>query len=94
MRIEAASDKVGAVTPDALPAVTTLPTQVPVPQRSRGKWSELLSPAYRSRTLIVWVLWASAYLIANSLNNWMPTLYTTVYQRLTGEPFVPQAPPA
>jgi putative MFS transporter len=78
-RLEAASSKAGAVTPDALPAVMTLPAQVAVPPRSRGKWSELLSPAYRGRTLIVWVLWASAYLIANSLNNWMPTLYTTVY---------------
>ncbi|HZE52388.1 MAG TPA: MFS transporter [Bradyrhizobium sp.] len=79
LRLEAASSKAGAVTPDALPAVTTMPAQVAVPPRSRGKWSELLSPAYRGRTLIVWVLWASAYLIANSLNNWMPTLYTTVY---------------
>jgi len=39
----------------------------------------LLSPAFRGRTLIVWVLWSTAFLIANSLNNWMPTLYTTVY---------------
>jgi putative MFS transporter len=77
-RLEAASDKAGAVIPDVSPPVT-LPAQVPVPPRSRGKWSELLSPAYRGRTLIVWVLWASAYLIANSLNNWMPTLYTTIY---------------
>ena len=29
----------------------------------------MLSPAYRGRTLIVWMLWAAAYLIANSLNN-------------------------
>jgi putative MFS transporter len=79
LRLEAASSKTGTVTPDQLPAVTTMPAQIPVPPRSRGKWSELLSPAYRGRTLIVWVLWASAYLIANSLNNWMPTLYTTVY---------------
>jgi putative MFS transporter len=77
-RLEAASDKAGAVIPDVSPPVT-LPAQVPVPPRSRGKWSELLSPAYRGRTLVVWVLWASAYLIANSLNNWMPTLYTTIY---------------
>jgi len=27
----------------------------------------------------VWTLWASAFFIANGLNNWMPTLYTTVY---------------
>jgi putative MFS transporter len=79
LRLEAASSEAGAVTRDELPAVTTLPARVAVPPRSRGKWSELLSPAYRGRTLIVWVLWACAFLIANSLNNWMPTLYTTVY---------------
>ncbi len=78
MRLESASDKAVAMTPDPLPAVT-MPAPVPVSQRPRGRWSELLSPAYRGRTLIVWVLWACAYLIANSLNNWMPTLYTTVY---------------
>jgi MFS transporter, putative metabolite:H+ symporter len=76
-RFEAASGNAGVaidVTPDV-----TLPAQVEVSSRTRGKWSELLSPAYRSRTLIVWVLWASAFLVANGLNNWMPTLYTTVY---------------
>jgi MFS transporter, putative metabolite:H+ symporter len=45
----------------------------------RGRWSELLSKIYRGRTLIVWTLWASAYFVANSLNNWMPSLYNTVY---------------
>jgi putative MFS transporter len=60
-------------------AVWDNPAPRKLPVRVRGRWSELLSPAYRGRTLIVWVLWASAFLIANSLNNWMPTLYTTVY---------------
>ncbi len=78
MRLEAAASK-SDTAPSAMPPAVTLPAQVPVPPRSRGNWSELLSPAYRGRTLIVWVLWAAAYLIANSLNNWMPTLYTTVY---------------
>ncbi len=77
-QLETASRKAAAVVPTELPAVT-LPERPPVAARARGKWSELLSPAYRGRTLIVWVLWASAFLIANSLNNWMPTLYTTVY---------------
>jgi MFS transporter, putative metabolite:H+ symporter len=45
----------------------------------RSRWSELLSNFYRGRTLIVAVLWASAYFVANSLNNWMPSLYNTVY---------------
>jgi putative MFS transporter len=76
-RLEAASDNSGA--PVAAPSAERLLAQVDVPHRSRGRWSELLSPAYRGRTLIAWVLWASAFLIANGLNNWMPTLYTTVY---------------
>jgi MFS transporter, putative metabolite:H+ symporter len=45
----------------------------------RGWWRELVSPTYRGRTLIVWTLWASAYFVANGLNNWMPSLYNTVY---------------
>ena len=76
-RLEAASHRSGAAVEP--PKEEMLPVQVEVPRRSRGRWSELLSPAYRGRTLIAWVLWASAFLVANGLNNWMPTLYTTVY---------------
>jgi putative MFS transporter len=47
--------------------------------RGSTRWSELLSPIYMRRTLVVWVLWASAYFITNGLNNWMPTLYNRVY---------------
>jgi len=45
----------------------------------RSRWAELLSPFYRGRSLIVWTLWASAFFVANGLNNWMPTLYHTLY---------------
>lgn len=51
----------------------------PMDQPQRSRWSELLSGTYRRRTLVVWVLWASAYFISNGLNNWMPSLYNTVY---------------
>jgi putative MFS transporter len=76
--LEAASGKAAAV---AGSPAATLPERALVasPAKARGTWSELLSPTFRGRTLIVWALWASAFLIANSLNNWMPTLYTTVY---------------
>jgi MFS transporter, putative metabolite:H+ symporter len=47
--------------------------------RVSTRWSELLSTVYLRRTMIVWVLWASAYFITNGLNNWMPTLYNRVY---------------
>ncbi|WP_216856178.1 MFS transporter [Acidisphaera sp. S103] len=71
-RMEASSRPAPSAAPEPPPPIPTAPART-------GRWSELLSPAYRARTLIVWTLWASAFLIANSLNNWMPTLYTTVY---------------
>ena len=57
--------------------VETLAVHLPPVQRSR--WTEVLGRQYRSRTLIVWVLWATAYFVTNSLNNWLPSLYSTVY---------------
>jgi len=48
-------------------------------QGQKSRWSELFSPVYRHRTLIVWIIWATAYGVTNGLNNWMPTLYNTVY---------------
>jgi putative MFS transporter len=45
----------------------------------RGRWRELLSPRYRRATVIVWVLWTTAYLITNGLNNWVRTLYQRTY---------------
>jgi MFS transporter, putative metabolite:H+ symporter len=50
-----------------------------ISRQARG-WSELFSKSYRGRTLVVWALWASAYFVANGLNNWMPALYSTVYR--------------
>lgn len=58
------------------PAVAPAPA---APGR-QSSWRELFSPFYRRRTLIVWMLWFCTYLVANGLNNWLPTLYRTVYQ--------------
>ena len=55
-----------------------VPIDQPFPP-AKTHWSEPLSAFYRGRTLIVWSLWACAYFVANSLNNWMPSLYTGVY---------------
>jgi len=54
------------------------PAPAAIPPRTR--WSELLSDFYRTRTLIVWTLWFSAFFVANGLNNWLPSLYSTVYK--------------
>jgi putative MFS transporter len=47
--------------------------------QKKSSWAELFSPVYLNRTLIVWMIWATAYGVTNGLNNWMATLYTTVY---------------
>ena len=71
-------EQVEASTPERVAPAAKLVRALPSePQRSR--WRELLGPVYRRRTLVVWLLWACAFLVANSLNNWMPTLYRTVY---------------
>jgi putative MFS transporter len=68
--LEASTDKRNPVAPHALS---------PAAFAQKSRWSELFSPIYRHRTLIVWVIWATAYGVTNGLNNWMPTLYNTVY---------------
>jgi MFS transporter, putative metabolite:H+ symporter len=47
--------------------------------QKKSRWGELFSPVYLHRTLIVWMIWATTYGITNGMNNWMPTIYTTVY---------------
>jgi putative MFS transporter len=67
------------------PAAHVSPSAMPSGSLDRSRWRELLSPVYRRRTLVAWGLWASAYFIANGLNNWMPTLYHSLYQLPLGE---------
>src|SRR6185503_16079353 len=38
-------------------------------QAQKTRWSELFSPVYLHRTLIVWAIWATAYGVTNGLNN-------------------------
>src|SRR5437867_6046437 len=70
-QIEASAKTVG--TP------TLSPPNVPPNPPERGRWADVLAPSLRSRTFVVWTLWASAYFVTNSLNNWLPSLYNTVY---------------
>jgi MFS transporter, putative metabolite:H+ symporter len=58
-------------------AASAPPVTLSEPEHNR--WRELLSPVFRRRSLIVWSLWGCAFLITNSLNNWAPTLYNTIY---------------
>jgi MFS transporter, putative metabolite:H+ symporter len=76
---ESIVEQIEASTERRVPATTTSAAASTATLMQRGRWRELLSKIYRGRTLIVWTLWASAFFIANSLNNWLPSLYNTVY---------------
>ena len=76
---EAIVEVLEASTRRRIPAATTSAAVSISSTAQKGKWTELLSKIYWPRTLIVWALWASAFFIANGLNNWMPSLYNTVY---------------
>ena len=81
---EIEKSRAGSVTRDSGSDVrhtrTTEPrtSELPIAERP-SRATELLSPVYRARTAVVWILWAAAYFITNGLNNWMPTLYSSVY---------------
>jgi putative MFS transporter len=54
--------------------------RIPSPPAQPTCWTEVIGGAYRRRTVIVWVLWTTAFFVTNSLNNWLPSLYSTVYK--------------
>jgi putative MFS transporter len=79
LEAEAIVEQIEASTERRVAAATVSTTASPSGLMQRGRWTELLSKIYRGRTLVVWALWASAFFVANGLNNWMPSLYNTVY---------------
>ena len=55
-------------------------TELPATTRSfRHNWSELFAPAYLRRTVMVWILWFSSFLISYGLSTWLPTIYKTTF---------------
>lgn len=56
------------------------PVQAVVPaEERRATWADLFGPLYLRRTLVVWTIWFSAYLITYGLTVWLPTIYRTVF---------------
>jgi putative MFS transporter len=73
---EAIIKQVEASTPLRIEPPTKLAT---VAAATKTRWSEVLSPFYRRRTLIVWVLWTTTYFVYYGIGTWLPSLYRTVY---------------
>ena len=43
------------------------------------KWRELFSDVYRRRTLSIWAMWFTSYVVANGMITWLPTLYRQTF---------------
>jgi MFS transporter, putative metabolite:H+ symporter len=59
-----------------LPPVPVLAAR---PMGRETRFRELFQGLYLRRTLIVWVLWSSSYIVSYGLQGWIPTLYREVY---------------
>ena len=56
------------------PLAPVIPIDSPVRQAPM-RFRELFGGPYRRRTLVVWMLWASAYLVGYGTTTWLPSLY-------------------
>jgi putative MFS transporter len=71
--IEAETQKAtGQPLPQPQPVVATLDKP--------ASWADLFGPLYLRRTLVVWVIWFSAYFVNYGLSIWLTTVYRTVFQ--------------
>ena len=60
-----------------------LPEPAPIrlaTEAKRTRVMELLSGIYLKRTIVVWIIWFSAYLTTYGMMTWLPSLYRTVYK--------------
>lgn len=55
------------------------PKHSAVPVRKPSDWRELFQGIYLRRTLSIWAMWFSAYLVANGTITWLPTLYRQTF---------------
>jgi putative MFS transporter len=60
----------------AAPTVRPVDTQATTP----SDWRELFRGIYLKRTLMIWALWITVYLVNNGLVTWLPTLYQQVFK--------------
>lgn len=47
---------------------------------ARSDWRELFRGIYLKRTLTIWALWLTAYMVNNGLITWLPTLYKQYFK--------------
>lgn len=67
------TDRGGTLPPPAAIAADTQP-------QAKTSWRELFAGIYLKRTLTIWVLWFTAYVVANGTITWLPTLYRQTFK--------------
>ena len=70
--IERETEKEVGKLPPVQPVVST--------RERRASFSDLFGATYLRRTLVVWVIWFSAYFVNYGLSIWLPTIYRTVFK--------------
>jgi len=83
-RIREADEIVSRIEQSIVTSGGTLPEPVlgkpiALPDAEMFRWSEMFSGIYLRRTLVVWALWFSCYVVTYGLITWLPTLYRTVF---------------
>ncbi len=82
-KIDKADKVVSMLEREAVREGKPLPEPVirPVDPKSvaRSDWKELFRGIYLKRTLMIWGLWLTAYMINNGMVTWLPTLYKTQF---------------
>jgi MFS transporter, putative metabolite:H+ symporter len=56
------------------------PQPVIATHATAASWADLFGPFYLRRTLVVWLIWFTAYLVNYGIAVWLPTLYRTVFR--------------
>lgn len=49
-------------------------------EKGQSNWRELFQGIYRRRTLTIWAMWFTSYMVANGMITWLPTLYRQTYK--------------
>lgn len=73
----------GAKTIETRPADDDAPNPLPDTPSFIGLCRAILSAHYRRRTLVVWVLWLSAFTVNLSLVTWLPSIYKSIFHLST-----------
>ncbi|MGI5132303.1 MFS transporter [Pseudonocardia sp. CA-107938] len=83
-RFDKADQVVSMLEREAVKEGKPLPEPVAAPVDAQptaaSNWRELFRGIYRKRTLMIWGLWITVYLVNNGLVTWLPTLYQQVFK--------------